>query len=309
MYKKSMNNNNIKFKLKPYWVTGLIDAEGCFYVRLTKSKNHKTGWWIQACFQLGFHIKDKDLLLQIKSFFNETGSIYTMNNNKALLYQVRNLSEIIKVIIPHFENYPLITKKQSDFLLFKEIVKLMDKGEHLTINGLIKIVNLKASLNKGLSNELKVFFPKVIAIIRPKVDLPINIDYNWIAGFFTGEGCFSVSNNLLLRITIAQHSKDKLLMNNLMNILNCGIVSKNSNNTVVLTISKFKDIYNKIIPLFNEYNIKGVKALDFQDFCKIAKLINEKAHLTLEGSKEIRKIKLNMNKGRYIKKEKLPQVR
>lgn len=58
------------------------------------------------------------------------------------------------------KKYPLITKKQSDFLLFKEIVKLMDKGEHLTIDGLIKIVNLKAFLNKGLSNELKVFFQK-----------------------------------------------------------------------------------------------------------------------------------------------------
>lgn len=62
-------------------------------------------------------------------------------------------------------------------------------------------------------------------------------------------------------------------MNNLMNTLNCDTVSKNSNNTVALTISKFKYINNKIIPLFKEYNIKGVKTLDFQDFCKIAKLI------------------------------------
>jgi hypothetical protein len=100
------------------------------------------------------------LLLQIKSFFNEAGSIYTMNNNKALLYQVRNLDEITKAIIPHFEKYSLITQKQSDFLLFKENVKLMDKGKHLTIDGLNKIINLKASLNKGLSNELKVFFQK-----------------------------------------------------------------------------------------------------------------------------------------------------
>jgi hypothetical protein len=188
-----MNNNNMKYKLNPYWVTGLIDAEGCFYVRIAKSKNHKKGWWIQACFQLGFHTRDKDLLLQIKSFFNETGSIYTMNNNKALLYQVRNLDEITETIIPHFEKYPLITKKQSDFLLFKEIIKLMDKGEHLTIDGLIKIVNLKASLNKGLSNELKTFFPETIAITRPKINLSMTIDYNWIAGFFTGEGYFSVS--------------------------------------------------------------------------------------------------------------------
>ena len=51
-----MTNNNIKDKLNPYWVTGFVDAEGCFYVRLAKSKNHKTGWWIQACFQLGLFV-------------------------------------------------------------------------------------------------------------------------------------------------------------------------------------------------------------------------------------------------------------
>jgi hypothetical protein len=73
-----------------------------------------------------------------------------------------------------------------------------------------------------------------------------------------------------------------------MNTLNCGNIYKD-NNTVILTIYKFKDIYNKIIPLFNEYKIRGVKSLDFQDFCKIAKLVNEKAHLTLEGLKKIKK--------------------
>ncbi len=33
-----MNNNNnyIKYKLNPYWVTGLIDEEGCFSVSIYK---------------------------------------------------------------------------------------------------------------------------------------------------------------------------------------------------------------------------------------------------------------------------------
>jgi len=309
--------NNIKYKLNPNWVTGLVDAEGCFYVRLTKSKNHKIGWWIQACFQLGFHVKDKDLLLQIKSFFDEIGSIYTINN-KTVLYQVRNLNAITNVIIPHFNKYPLITQKQSDYLLFKQIVELMDKGEHLTKEGLIKIVNLKASLNKGLSNKLIICFPKV-KMERLKIDSPIFIDYNWIAGFFTGEGCFSVgiykSNahkigyGTILRIAISQHSRDKLLMNSLKKTLECGTIYKDHNNAVVLIIYRLKDIYSKIIPLFNKYNIQGIKALDFQDFCKIAKLVNEKAHLTLSGLEKIREIKLNMNKGRYISQEKLPLVR
>lgn len=54
-----------------------------------------------------------------------------MNNKKAVLYQVRNINDITNIIIPHFEKYPLITQKQSNFILFKNIVELIDKGEHL----------------------------------------------------------------------------------------------------------------------------------------------------------------------------------
>ncbi len=42
--------------------------------------------------------------------------------------------------------------------------------EHLTIEGLIKILALKASLNLGLSENLKVAFPNVIPVKRPLVE-------------------------------------------------------------------------------------------------------------------------------------------
>jgi hypothetical protein len=118
------------------------------------------------------------LLLEIKSFFNEIGSVYPINKNKALLYQVRNLSDITKVILPHFEKYPLITQKQSDFLLFKKIVELMNNDEQFKKDSLVNIINLKASLNRGLSDKLKLSFPEVTKVERPKVDIPVNIDYN-----------------------------------------------------------------------------------------------------------------------------------
>ena len=71
----------------------------------------------------------------------------------------------------------------------------------------------------------------------------------------------------------------------------------------------FKDIYNKIIPFFIKYPIVGQKLLDFQDFCRVANLMNENAHLTLEGINIIlhlrRIIKEGMNKGRkFISKAK-----
>jgi hypothetical protein len=113
--------------------------------------------------------------MKIKSFFNEIGSI-TFSNDNGVMYKVYSLDDITNVIIPHFDNYPLISQKQSDFLLFKNIIKLMNKGQHLNKNGLIKIINLKTSLNKGLSDKLKIDFTNTIKVERPKVNIPTDIN-------------------------------------------------------------------------------------------------------------------------------------
>ena len=47
----------------------------------------------------------------------------------------------------------------------------------------------------------------------------------------------------------------------------------------MLTVGKFSDINNKIIPFFKAHSILGVKQSDFQDFCEIAMLIGEGKHL------------------------------
>lgn len=60
-------------------------------------------------------------------------------------------------IINHFDKYPLISQKRADFELFKQVF-LINK-EHLTIEGLQKIVAIKYSINKGLSPKLQSAFP------------------------------------------------------------------------------------------------------------------------------------------------------
>ncbi len=48
----------------------------------------------------------------------------------------------------HFNKYYLINQKYSDFELFKAAVALVKTGEHLTLEGLQKIANIKASMTK-----------------------------------------------------------------------------------------------------------------------------------------------------------------
>ena len=66
--------------------------------------------------------------MQIKDYLGGIGNIYTNTNDSK--FTVRSLDDILK-IIAHFDNYPLITQKKADFILFKEIILKIIEGEHL----------------------------------------------------------------------------------------------------------------------------------------------------------------------------------
>jgi hypothetical protein len=64
-------------------------------------------------------------------------------------------------------------------------------------------------------------------------------------------------------------------------------------------INSLEDVIDKIIPIFKEYKILGIKSLDFKDFCKTAEIIKRRDHLKLKRLKDIKLIKSKMNKARY----------
>jgi hypothetical protein len=108
-------------------------------------------------------------LEQIKSSFEDVGGIY--KKGKILLndYSVRSVKDLA-VIINHFDKFPLLTQKRADFELFKIALDLMKHKEHLTIEGIHKLIAIKASMNLGLSEDLKVAFPNTHPVPRPVVE-------------------------------------------------------------------------------------------------------------------------------------------
>lgn len=292
--------------IDPWFITGFTDAEGCFTLNVTRNKEYKTGWYIQAIFQIGLHQKDHVLLDQIKSSFG-VGSINFKHGPQTIQYRIVSVKDLA-IVISHFDKYPMITQKRADYELFKQAIQLMKQKEHLTEAGLAKIVAIKASMNNGLSPELKAAFPNILKVSRPIVEDQNIKDPHWLAGFTSGEGCFRISINqsktkvggsvqvqLVLKLT--QHSRDEQLMRNLIEFLDCGNIYI-YNEVVDLRITKFNDLTNKVLPFFNKYQILGVKSKDLKDFCKVTELMLNKAHLTGSGLDQIRKIKAGMNKGR-----------
>ncbi len=62
----------------------------------------------------------------------------------------------------------------------------MELKEHLTLQGLQKIINIRATLNFGLSKELQLMFPETIPVPRVLVETYKIPNPQWIAGFGIG---------------------------------------------------------------------------------------------------------------------------
>lgn len=302
----SISNTNLSKNNLSWFITGLIDAEGCFIIGVSKSTKNKIGWSVKLVFKIGLHIKDKALLEQVKNHLN-VGKLY--QDEKMVYLRVESLKDLL-ILINFLDNYKLITKKYADYLLFKEAVNIKLNNEHLTLDGLTKIVSIKSSMNRGeLSTKLNENFSSRIPIERPLVpNLPIP-DPQWVAGFTSGEGCFFIvihksPNSKLgeavqIKFILVQHLRDEQLMKNIKEYFDCGFLQKNKE-TVQFTISNFIDLTEKVIPFFENHPIMGVKNEDFLDWCKAAKMIKNKEHLTIDGLNQLKQIKSGMNKGRNI---------
>jgi hypothetical protein len=130
-----------------------------------------------------------------------------------------------------------------------------------------------------------------------------------LSGFVGCDGCFlidilnsksnKVGKQVVLKFQVTQHVRDINLLKSLNYYLVNGKYYQGANRERGdFRVQKFNDIINVVIPFFKLYPIHGVKAKDFIDYCKVADLLVNKAHLTTPGLDEIVRIKSGMNLGR-----------
>jgi NADH:ubiquinone oxidoreductase subunit K len=313
-------NTHSKPSLDPWFITGIFDAESSFVVTILKNPRYKTGWNIQARTQIKMHERDRELILKIQEYFGGIGYVSNPNKNSTVEFRVSTVEHITNVIIPHFSNYPLLTKKYFDYAFFKQVVKLMSEKEHSNLQGIQTIVNHRASMNGGLSNDLQKAFPDTVPVKKEDIVINYNILVSakeWMAGFSTAtevrESNFFITVQksktksgiaTSLRFSIAQDSRDVSLLENFVGFFGCGYVAKYKNRLVCeFIVTRIDDIINKIIPFFEEHKIIGSKYSNFLDFKRAALIIKNKDHLKQDGIGLnqillLKKIITDMNKGK-----------
>lgn len=298
---------NIKNELNPMWITGFSDGESSFSVSITKSIFSKTGINFIPAFAIELKDTDTELLYKIKDFFKGAGNVYFIKNKGHGVYVVSSINELNNIIIPHFIKYPLLTVKRINLLLFKEIISLMYKKDHLKLEGAQAVINLRASMNKGVTKEFITNFSNTVPAVLPLVPLLTVKDINndWLAGFTDAEGCFFINIRPNRKKTgywvtpvfiLVQHSRDTLLFYLLKEFLgNEEHIVKEIRDVIRYRAEKVSFILEHIIPLFKSSPLQSRKLKEYLSFCSACKLIKNQAHLTKEGLIKIKYIKNNMN--------------
>lgn len=134
-------------RLEAQWVVGFVDGEGCFFVGINPHPEISTGYQVLPEFTVVRHKRDVQLLHALKAFFG--CGVVRKNRDDRMAYRVRGISHLNEKIVPFFEQHPLKTKKRLDFIKFRRILLMMQRGEHLSKEGIEKIRELASRMNTG----------------------------------------------------------------------------------------------------------------------------------------------------------------
>ena len=96
------------------WLVGFVEGDGSFSV-------NKNGKYVKYEFAIELSARDVQLLYKIKNMLG-VGSITlrTIEGRKIARYKIASKPDLVRVIVPIFDKYSMLTSKQYDYLHFRK---------------------------------------------------------------------------------------------------------------------------------------------------------------------------------------------
>lgn len=144
---------NLNLHLKPldllnnYFILGVIEGDGSFYVSLRLNKKIRFG------FNIGTHINEIDLLYAIKRYL-DCGVVE--NKVTWCRYIVEGNNDLRNRLMVLVDPVGLSGSKSINYDVFQKVMNLYINKEHQTPTGFLKIANLVYSLNEGKKRKLTI---------------------------------------------------------------------------------------------------------------------------------------------------------
>ena len=121
-----MKNTNKNFNITPEWLSGFTQSDGSFVISFMSTK---IGIPIRPVpiFNITQSKIEFDLFIEIKKKLG-IGKVY--NNRQNVIFVVKSIDEIIEVLLPLFDRYPLKGNKLVGYNIFKTVA-LMIKEKNI----------------------------------------------------------------------------------------------------------------------------------------------------------------------------------
>ena len=134
-------------KLPGQYVAGFVDGEGSFCISIGKGTEYKRGVQVRAEFEIELRADDQEILERILVTIG-CGKIYDCSYDRYgwyphSKYKITGAQDMINYLFPFFDKYKLQAKKAQVYKLFKQVVLMYRKKEHLTDAGYKKVVALR----------------------------------------------------------------------------------------------------------------------------------------------------------------------
>jgi len=98
--------------LDPWYITGLVEGEGCFSVSFNLRDSLKVGIETKASFSVSLSKRDLELLKKLHQYFSCGGIRFSKADN-TYKYEVRELRSLTERVIPHLRNIPFRAQRQE----------------------------------------------------------------------------------------------------------------------------------------------------------------------------------------------------
>ncbi len=152
VYRYNVDQPTMEKPLNPHFFSGFVQSKGCFHIGLQKDNTAKHEIRIKPTFYVTqLNSKDKKIspVLRMARNLLQVGHYIPDRKKNCSSLRVNTLKDLNNNVLPHFEEYPLLSEKKKDYLIFKEIVEKMNKKLDHGKEGFCYIYNLALSMNKN----------------------------------------------------------------------------------------------------------------------------------------------------------------
>lgn len=303
------------WQLDPWYVTGLTDGEGSFGINVLKTET-VLGFKFVLQFKVTQKADSAGILYDLQRYFGCGSVVIDNRRDGTLKFQVQDLKSIINNVIPHFDQYPLVTSKWLNYNDFKSVALMLSDGQHQTEVGVKTIQGIKMQMNKGRTYQAKWNY------LNDALHLKLGtfkLNPYWVLGFIDGEATWYVEMGLrgantrtnpyfavVAALEIAQSSHDVFVLEAIGHFFGGGAIMNPTYDISSIDAAMSSRAVNRIklrkpepiIRFMNNHELLTRKALDYQDWKRLVDMKQAQVHLTKEGQQRMLAIKAGMNKGR-----------